>query len=132
MDRLLDRRLSRSNAVSRRDRRLRTAFRDSQKCAHLTLESVVLSGFPTTAEPSFPHSLPPGADARTLSLVRKKNQKTFPQEDIPPPLAFTLEVCRLRLARIWIPLTLRSHSRVQYGQAGKNSFLVGSRSRSCG
>jgi len=128
---------SRSSAVSRRGRRLRAAFRDSQKRAHLRLESVVLSGFPTTMEPSFSHLLPPRAGARTLPWVqersvRKGSQEIWPLEDIPPPLVFTLEVCRLRLARMWIPLTLRSHSRVPYGQAGKNSLLVGSRSRSCG
>jgi hypothetical protein len=87
MDRLMERRWSRSSAVSRRDRRLRAAFRDSQKRAYLTLESVVLSGFPTTVEPSFPYRLPPGA---TLPWVRKRSQETWPREDIPPPLAFTL------------------------------------------
>ena len=92
MDKLTDRRCSRCNAVSGRDSRLRAAFRDSQKCAHLTLENVVLSGFPTTVEPSFPRRVPAGAGARTLPWVRERSvrkgsQEIWPREDIPPPLA---------------------------------------------
>jgi len=133
----MEEQLRRSSAVCRRDRRLYATFPGAQKCPQPKVESAVSSGFPTAVEPSLPRRLPPGTSPRALLTDRRENQLPLPRDDIPPllsPLA-VLGVCRLRLARMWFPITfftLRLHSRVQYGKAGQNSFLVGSRSRSCG
>ncbi len=128
----MNRQLSRSSAICRRDRGFHATFPGAQKCPQNTLQSVVLSGFLTAAEPSFPCCLPPGTDPRALRSDRRASQLPLPRDDIPQPPLVTLAVCRLRLARMWFPLILRLHLRVHYGKARQKSFLVGSRSRSCG
>ena len=130
----MDRQLSRNSTVFRRDPALHATFPGARKYPQITLQSGVLSGFPTALEPSLPRRLPPGTAPCTPLADRRAGQLPLPRDDIPPqPLVVvTLGVCRLRLARMWFPLALRLHLGVHYEKARQNSFLVGSGSRSCG
>ena len=110
----MDRLLSRRSAVCRAVRGLHATFPSAQQCPQTMLESAVLSGFPTAVEPSLPRLLP-GTNASAMPSDQRGSQLPLPRDDIPPAPAVTLGVCRLRLARMWFPLTLRPHSRVQYG-----------------
>lgn len=128
----MDGQLSRSSAVFSRDPVLRATFPGARKYPQITLQSGVLSGFPTAAESSFPRCLPPRTSPRDLLADQRVSQR-LARDDIPPqPVVVTLEVCCLRLARRCFLLALRLYLRVQYGKARQKSFLVGSRSRSCG
>jgi hypothetical protein len=120
-----------SKAVCERDWAFRVVVLGAQKSPQIGLGKVVLSGFPTALEPTL-RRLSLGTDAGALASEEKANQLLLPRDDIPPPPPAVVApgICRLRLARTYGSFTLRLHSRVQYGTAGENSFLVGSRSRS--
>jgi len=127
----MDGRLVRGSAECRRDWSGRRIVPATQKCFRTGLKIDVLSGFPTALDPTLPRSSR-GTNASTLRSDRKAAQFLLRLDDLPPPPPFVvaLGVCRLRLAGKWFLRALRHQSRVLYGQAGQNSFLVGSGRRS--
>ena len=114
----MDRRLSRSNAVCKRNWRVRGIVPRALQCPRTASQRVVLSGFSTAVE-TFLGRLLLGPNPSSLPPDRKARQLPLPRDDIPQPhpVVLVLEVCRLRLARICFPLALRLHSGVQYGKA---------------
>ena len=115
----MDRQLSRNSTVFRQDPALRATFPGARKYPQITLQSGVLSGFPTALEPTLPPSLP-GANAGALPPYRRASRLPLPRDDIPPqpPVVVCARSFRLRWPGYIVPLTLRLYSRVQYGQAG--------------
>jgi hypothetical protein len=80
----MDRQLSRNSTVFRQDPALRATFPGARKYPQITLQSGVLSGFPTALEPSLPRRLPPGTAPCTPLADRRAGQLPLPRDDIPP------------------------------------------------
>ena len=82
----------------------------------------VLSGFSTAVGAILPRSFPV-TNASPLPSDRKAGQLLVPRNDIPPPPP-VVELAREFAASAWpgyaVLLTLRLHSRVQYGKAGES------------
>jgi hypothetical protein len=81
----MDRRLSRSNTVCRRDWRGRVIVPGAQKCIRTTSEIVVLSGFPTAVAAPLGRLLP-GTNAGAQQSDQRARRLLLPRNDILPPL----------------------------------------------
>lgn len=120
-------RLSRNTAVCKRYRGFRVIILVALKSPQIALKNVVMSAFPTALEPAL-RRLSLGTNASPQPSDRKAVTLLAQCADVPrpPPVVVALGVCHLRLARICSSSYPSSSSRVQYGKAGENSFLVGS------
>jgi hypothetical protein len=97
----MDGRLICSSAVCRRDWSARRIVPGAQKSFRTRSKSVVLSGFPTALQSTL-RRLALGTTASTLLSEQEAGQLLLSRNDIPPPcIVGALEVCRLRLARIY-------------------------------
>lgn len=114
----MDRRLSRRTAARKRNWQVRNILPRPHEFLRTASQSVVLFGFPTTVQTSVGR-LSLGTNLGSLPSDRRARQLPLPRDHIPQHHAAVLafEVCRLRLARIWVPLSLRLHSEVLYGKA---------------
>lgn len=97
----MDGRLNCSRATCRRNWSARRIVPGAQKSFRTRSKSVVLSGFPTALQSAL-RRLTLGTTTSTLQSEQKAGQLLLSHNDIPPPVvAAALEVCRLRLARIY-------------------------------
>jgi len=128
--------LSRKSAVCRRDRGLHATFSSLQEIPSNHVGERRIVRFPdrwrtvsfhaaSAPEQTLVLCLQIGREAncRCHVMTSRRRFSSHVQSFPPPPGPDVVSS---------YPLTLRLHPRVQYGQAGQNSFLVGSRSRSCG